>query len=146
MIKHARPGFLHRNLVVAPAERISDIIAESHGSLLGGHDGTDKTVQHILTQFWFHGVHGETDFFIENCPTCIRNKKKSKVSNTYLKPLKQADNVFERVHLNLFGPMKTFNGKAYVQTMTDSFSKFSIFKVIQNKEVETVAKCFLTTG
>ena len=27
MIKHARPGFPTRNLVVAPAERISDIIA-----------------------------------------------------------------------------------------------------------------------
>ena len=47
MIKHSRPGFPTRNLVVAPAERISDIIAESHGSLLGGHDGTDKTVQRI---------------------------------------------------------------------------------------------------
>ena len=142
MLKHSRPGFPTRNLVVAPAERISNIIAESHGSLLGGHDGTDKTVQRILTQYWFPGVHSETEFFIENCPTCIRNKKKSKVSNTYLKPLKQADNVFERVHMDLFGPMKTFHGKAYVQTMTDSFSKFSIFKVIKNKDAESVAKCF----
>ena len=142
MMKHSRPGYLTRNLVVAPAERISNIIAESHGSLLGGHDGSNKTVERILQHYWFPGVHSETDFFIENCPTCNRNKKKSKVSNTYLKPLKQADTVFERVHMDLFGPMKTVNGKAYIQTMTDSFSKFSIFKVIKNKDAETVAKCF----
>ena len=77
MMKHSRPGYLTRNLVVAPAERISNIIAESHGSLLGGHDGSNKTVERILQHYWFPGVHSETDFFIENCPTCNRNKKKS---------------------------------------------------------------------
>ena len=80
MIRHSRLGFPTRDLVVAPAERISDIIAESHGSLLGGHDGNDKTAQRILTQYWFPGVHSQTDFFIENFPSCIRNKKKSNLS------------------------------------------------------------------
>jgi hypothetical protein len=142
MIKYARQGFPTRDLIVAPAERISNIIAEAHGSLLGGHDSTEKTAQRILTTYWFPGVFSETDFFIENCSICQRNKKKSKVSNTYLKPLKQADQVFERVHLDLFGPMKTENNKSYICTMVDSFSKFAIFKVIPSKDAETVAKCF----
>ena len=138
MIKYARSGFPTRDLVIAPGERI----AESHGSLLGGHDSVDKTVQRILENFWFPGIHTETSFFIDNCSVCQRLKKKQKSSNTFLKPLKQADNVFERIHLDLFGPMKTHTGKKYVMTCTDSFSKFSIFKVIPNKTAETVAQSF----
>ena len=42
MIKYKRPNYPTRDLVVAPADRISDIIAESHGSLLGGHDAVEK--------------------------------------------------------------------------------------------------------
>ena len=142
MIKYARSGFPTRDLVIAPGERISNIIAECHGSLLGGHDSVDKTVQRILESYWFPSIHTETAFFIDNCSVCQRIKKKQKSSNTFLKPLKQADNVFERIHLDLFGPMKTETGKSYVMTITDSFSKFSIFKVIQSKDANTVAQCF----
>ena len=140
MVKHSRPGYPTRDLVVAPAERISDIIAEAHGSLLGGHDATDKTTQRILGHYWFPGVHSETEFFIKNCSTCQRNKKKEKTSNYLLKPLKQADQPFERIHVDLFGPMQTRDGKKYVQTMVDSFSKFGIFQVISDKKAETVAR------
>ena len=142
MVQFSKPGFPTRELVIAPAERISDIIAQAHGSLLGGHDGVDKTVQRILTNYWFPGVHSETDFFIENCPICQKNKKKEKTSNTFLQPLKQADQPFERIHMDLFGPLRTEQGKSYIQVMVDSFSKFAIFQVIPNKEAETIAKCF----
>jgi hypothetical protein len=50
--------------------------------------------------------------------------------------------VFERVHLDLFGPLKTEDGTAYIQSMVASFSKFAVFQVIPRKDAETVAKCF----
>ena len=142
LVKYDRPGFTTRDLIIAPGERISDIIAESHGSLLGGHDGLDKTVQRILTSYWFPGIWGETQSFIDNCSVCQRIKKKSKVSNTLLKPLKQADQIFERVHLDLFGPLKTHTGKSYVMTVVDSFSKYARFIVIPDKKAQTVADNF----
>ena len=142
MIRYARAGYPTRDLVIAPGERIANIIAEAHGSLLGGHDAVEKTVQRILTNYWFPGMYPEVQFFIDNCPVCQRLKKKSKVSNTLLKPLKQADTIFERVHIDLFGPLKTDDGKAYISSKVDSFSKFAIFSVIPNKEAQTVAKDF----
>ena len=138
MIRYARAGYPTRDLVIAPGERIANIIAEVHGSLLGGHSSNEKTVQQILRNYWFPGIHTEVDFFIENCSVCQRMKKKSKQSNTFLTPLKQADQIFERVHLDLFGPLKTHEGKAYVQSMVDSFSKFAIFSVIPTKDAETI--------
>ena len=59
MIQFKRPNFPTRDLIVAPADRIADIIAESHGSLLGGHDSVDKTAQRILQHYWFPGVYSE---------------------------------------------------------------------------------------
>ena len=142
MVRYDRPGFPSRDLIIAPGERISHIIAECHGSILGGHDGLDKTVERILTTYWFPGIYTETQFFIDNCSTCIRIKKKSKVSNTPLKPLKQADTIFERVHLDLFGPLKTHTGKSYIMTVVDSFSKYARFIVLPDKKAKTVADNF----
>jgi len=142
LVKHNRPGFATRELIIAPGERISNIIAECHGSLLGGHDGLDKTVNRILSTYWFPGIYTETQFFIDNCSVCNRLKKKSKVSNTMLKPLKQADRIFERVHLDLFGPLKTHTGKSYIMTVVDSFSKYARFIVIPDKKATTVAANF----
>ena len=142
MIKHARAGYPTRDLIIAPGERIANIIAEAHSSLLGGHDSTEKTVQRILTEYWFPGLYSEVEFFIDNCPVCQRLKKKSKLSNTLLKPLKQPDQIFERVHIDLFGPLKTPEGKAYISSKVDSYSKFAIFSVIPDKEATTVAKDF----
>ena len=142
MVRYDRPGFPSRDLIIAPGERISHIIAECHGSILGGHDGLDKTVERILTTYWFPGIYTETQFFIDNCSTCIRIKKKSAVSNTPLKPLKQADTIFERVHLDLFGPLKTHTGKSYIMTVVDSFSKYARFIVLPDKKAKTVADNF----
>ena len=142
MVKYVQPGYPTRDLVLAPAHRIGDIIAEAHGSLLGGHDGSHKTSQRILTNYWFPGVHSEVHYFVENCSICQKHKKKAKASNTYLRPLKQADAPFERVHLDLFGPLKTRDGKKYICSITDSFSKYTVFKVIPDKSAITVANCF----
>ena len=78
MIRYARAGYPTRDLVIAPGERIANIIAEAHGSLLGGHSSNEKTVQQILTNYWIPGIHTEVDFFIENCSVCQRMKKQSK--------------------------------------------------------------------
>ena len=80
MIRYAIAGYPTRDLVIAPGERIANIIAEAHGSLLGGHSSSEKTVQQILTNYWFPGIYTEVDFFIENCSVCQRMKKKSKKS------------------------------------------------------------------
>ena len=88
MIRYARAGYPTRDLVIAPGEKIANIIAEAHGSLFGGHSSSEKTVQQILTNYWFPGIYTEVDFFIEICSVCQRMKKKSKKSNTFSKPLK----------------------------------------------------------
>lgn len=83
LVKYSRPGFPTRDLIIAPGEQISDIIAESHGSLLGGHDGLDKTVQRILTSYSFPGIYTETQFFIDNCSVCRRIKKNLKLATRF---------------------------------------------------------------
>ena len=143
MIRHERAGYPTRELLVAPASKIADLIASSHSSLLGGHDGVDKTAQRLLQSHWFPGLYSEVNYFIDNCPVCIKMKKKAPESNTYLHSLKQPDQVFERCHLDLFGPIQGRDkSKKYILTCVDAFSKFAIFKAIENKEAKTVAKAF----
>ena len=57
MIRYARAGYPTRDLVIAPGEKIANIIAEAHSSLFGGHSSSEKTVQQILTNYWFPAVN-----------------------------------------------------------------------------------------
>ena len=105
--------------------------------------GVDKTAQRLLKSHWFPGLYSEVNYFIENCPICIKMKKKAPERNTYLCSLKQPDWVFERCHLDLFGPIQGRDrSKKYILACVDAFSKFAIFKAIENKKAKTVPKVF----
>ena len=47
----------------------------------------------------------------------------------------------ERVHIDLFGPLKTSSeGNKFILVITDAFTKYAVISAIPNKEAETVAR------
>ena len=50
----------------------------------------------------------------------------------------------ERVHMDLFGPLKANSpaGNKYIMVITDAFSKYTELVPIHNKEAATVARAF----
>jgi transposase InsO family protein len=61
----------------------------------------------------------------------------------FLSPLPQCTEPNQRVHADLFGPLKTStNGKKYILVMTDAFSKYVELVAIPDKEAFTTATEF----
>ena len=56
-----------------------------------------------------------------------------------LTPLAQCTELQQRVHADLFGPLKTETGKKYILCMTNTFTKCAEMVAIPNKEYFTVA-------
>ena len=56
-----------------------------------------------------------------------------------LTPLAQNTKPQQRVHADLFGPLKTENSKKYILCMTDAFTKYDEIVAIPNKESLMVA-------
>jgi len=69
-----------------------------------------------------------------------KSEKKSTAKPTPLQPLPTVDQPNQRIHIDLFGPLKTsLQGNKMVLDMTDAFTKYAEAIAIPNKEAETVA-------
>ncbi len=76
---------------------------------------------------------------IDSCLQC-QVRKKSIAKPTPLQPLPTVDQPNQRIHIDLFGPLKTSaHGNKMVLVMTDAFTKYAEAIAIPNKEAETVA-------
>jgi hypothetical protein len=114
----------------------------AHNSWLGGHGGEDRTVQRIFLRYYFPGVHTYVAKYIKSCPICQAAKGKHPPPMP-LKSLPICDGKNERVHIDLFGPLRTSEeGNKYVMVMTDAWSKVVELAAIPDKTAEAVARTF----
>lgn len=135
----ARQGQLGRNVLVAPGHLHAALLAEAHGSIYGGHKGEFKTAERLLESFWWPSLYSDTAQFVKSCSTCIRNAPRSKHSSTYLEPF-EANEIFARIHIDLYGPLSTDDGKNFILVAVCSASKYAIFVPLENKTPEQVAQ------
>ncbi len=64
---------------------------------------------------------------IDSCLQC-QIRKKSTAKPTPLQPLPTTDQPNQRIHIDLFGPLKTSaQGNKMVLVMTDAFTKYFLF-------------------
>ncbi len=76
---------------------------------------------------------------LRHCDKC-QLMKKGKMAPELLSPLPQCTEPNQRVHADLFGPLKTSDGdKKFILCITDAFTKYVELVVLPNKEALTVA-------
>ena len=136
-----RKGQKNRNVLLVPKGWTTKIIQEAHCGPLMGHAGIDKTTERILGYYWWHGVTNDVANFVKTCQRCqeISNKKAVPVPLSSL-PITMAFG--DRVHIDLFGPLKDPEGFNYIMVMTDSFTKYVELKALRKKDAECVAEGF----
>lgn len=133
--------------IIAPKLARAGILEASHASLLTGHQGAKKTLQQVLSAYWWPGVTTDVESHVAHCVTCqeVKNPPRFNQQHAPHKPLPIPDRPNDRVHVDLFGPLKGgTDGQKYVMVMTDAFSKYVELAAIPNKEAETVALAILT--
>ncbi len=138
----ARPGRLNdeRPRALVPHVLRASLIQEAHNSALAGHQGIFKTAERIRESFWWPGMETEVAEHVRNCTTCqaTSNKDKPPPHPADQYPQTRAPN--QRVHLDLFGPIKDKEGRPkYILGMTDAFTKILRLAAIENKHATTVA-------
>ena len=114
-----------KTVLVAPKSLQKKIITDTHGDMMTGHENTNKTKQRILASYWWPKMEGQIDAHINICEKCQKTRKDSRGSSTFITPLPQCTEPNQRVHMDLFGPLKTTaSGKKYIFVITDAFSKY----------------------
>ncbi len=133
----------HRSVLMVPQHLIKNILAEAHGHLLSGHFGVSKTKHRILQSYYWPNMDKDIIKHLKMCDKC-QVTKTSKVLPELLSPLPQCMEPNQRIHADLFGPLKTMSrDKKFILCLTVTFTKYVELVTIPNKEAFTVAMAIL---
>ena len=131
------------DLIILPRSLANAAIDNAHGTLLTGHGGIDKTVARIRQLYYWPSIIVDVKQRLAECPRCQKALKTSPLGET-LHPLPLCSEPNQRIHIDLFGPLKTTDGKAHVLCITDAFTRYAELCVVNNKEAVTIATAIIT--
>ena len=130
-----------RSVLLLPQVLANDIVQEAHGQILTGHDGIAKTKERILQSYYWPNIDKDVTLHIRSCQRCQTRRVDHRPKPHLLTPLPQCSEMNQRVHVDLYGPLKTSeSGKKFILVMTDAFSKYAEVTAVHNKEATTVGE------
>jgi hypothetical protein len=130
--------------IAVPEGLREELIREAHSSWVGGHGGIFKTSERLRQQFWWPTMDKDIQKFINKCEPCQRTTDKGTLPPLPLQPLPETTRPNQRVHIDLFGPLKSSSNKNhYVLVITDAFTKLAKVVPIADKGAKTVTQAML---
>jgi len=151
----ARDGYSDTWCQILPGAFHADILFASHGNIVSGHAGVTKTIDKILTKYWWKGLYSDVAEYIANCDKCQFADKSGQKRNATLQPLPHPDHFGSRIHADLFGPLaasvpeQTGTGKRptsvpitkkFILVLTDAATKYIELVGLPDKSPETVGR------
>ena len=95
-----------KTVLVVPRELVPQLVEEAHGQILTGHDGVSKTKERLLCSYFWPNMDADITKHITSCVKCQARRKTGTMPHP-LTPLPQCTAMNQRVHIDLFGPLKT---------------------------------------
>ena len=133
-----------RQLVV-PKGKHAEILKVAHESIMAGHMGIQRTLDRILSQFYWPGIHGDVIRYCRSCDACQRTTPKGKIYKATLEQMPLIDTPFKRVAVDLIGPItpRSKQGNKYILTLVVYATRYPEAKALPNIDTETVAEALL---
>jgi hypothetical protein len=132
-----------RSVLLVPQHLIPHILREAHCQFLAGHFGVSKTKERLLQSYYWPNMEKDILDHLQRCDRC-QITRKNVASPELLLPLPQCTEPNQRVHADLFGPLKNADGnRKFILCVTDAFTNYVELVVLPNKEALTVATAIL---
>ena len=129
---------LSKAVLFTPGGMVNTIIKNAHGTPMSGHWAVYRTITRISESYFWPTLSRDVTLFIQNCGPCQRAQRPPK--NAELTPWPATSKPNERVHIDLFGPLKGDPTYRYVAVITCAFTKWTEVLPLINKEAPTIAK------
>ena len=128
--------------VVVPQEYRKQVMKVAHETILGGHQAAKRTHDRISTNFYWPGIGADIRRYCQSCDICQRNIPKGRVLKVPLGETRIIDTPFERVAVDLIGPMKptTDRGHRYILVLIDYTTRYPETIPLKSIEAEVVAE------
>jgi hypothetical protein len=127
-------------VIFLPASLKQEARADAHGSQLVGLNGIYKTKECLLQCYYWPGMDADMAAHLKSCHRCQLRRTDACPPPALLSSLPQPTEPNQRIHADLFGPLKTSDsGKKFILCMTDALTKYVKLVPLPNKEANTVA-------
>jgi len=97
----------------------------AHDSILGGHLGSQKTLDRVMSNFYWPGINNDVTRYCQSCDVCQRTTPKGLVRKVPLGTMPVIETPFTRVALDLVGPLPlSASGYRWIITMIDYATRY----------------------
>ena len=133
--------------LVVPEGFREKVLRLVHETLLTEHLGIKKTLDRVVSEFFWPGLCRDVARFCKSCDICQRTIRKGRVTKVPLGKLPLIDTPFKRVSVQLVGPIEPCSDKKsrYILTMTDYATRYPEAVALPSIETERVAEALITT-
>ena len=134
-----------RKLRCVPEHIQSEIMELNHENPTAGHLGYEKCLERIRSRYYWPSMMQDIEKYTQLCEICYRTNLK------YFKRPKAPLGIFtanypgEFLCCDLIGPLTPSNGKRWIVTMTDKFSRYAHAAAITTAESSNIAQVILNT-
>ena len=121
------------------------MLSLAHCGLLAGHQGSKKTLDRVLSNFYWPGVHADVGRYCQSCDICQRTIAKGKVANVSLEKMPIVGIPFERVTVDLIGPITPASerGHRYILSIVDYATHYPEAVALKKISTEDVAEALV---
>ena len=131
--------------LVVPTTLRGQIMKLAHESILAGHMGVKKTLDRIMSNFHWPGIHGDVTRFCRSCDVCQKTIPKGKIGKVPLGQMPLIDEPFKRIAIDLVGPIYPVSekGNRYILTIVDFATRYPEAIALPGIETTQVAEALL---
>ena len=131
--------------VVVPVDYRRYVLQIAHESILGGHQGAKRTSDKVMANFYWPGIGADIRRYCQSCDICQRTTPKGRVCKVPLGDMPIIDTPFERVAVDLVGPIKpvTERGHRYILVLVDYATRYPEAIPLKSIETEVIAEALL---
>ncbi|PIK60000.1 hypothetical protein BSL78_03079 [Apostichopus japonicus] len=128
--------------VVVPVDYRDHVLKVAHESILGGHQGSKKTRDKVMSDFTWPGMQADVTRYCQSCDVCQRTLPKGRVTKVPLGSMPLIEEPFQRVAVDLVGPIKpaTERGHRYILVLVDYATRYPEAVPMKTIEAESVAE------
>jgi len=127
-----------------PTDKRQEIITEYHASAIGGHKGMTKTYRRVKDKYYWPGMKADIQNFIQRCRNCQLKKLVRRKTKQPMVLTDTPDAAFDKVSMDIMGPLSASrNGNAYILTIQDLLTKYSLAIPLQRAGAIDVANAFV---
>ena len=103
-----------------------------------GHLGISKTKGRIRNAYWWPGLDKDVEKLIRDCVECNNADKSHTILRPQLHPLPCPDMPWDRIGIDITGPVQDQDSTKYIIVLIDYFSKWPEIEIVERADTGAV--------